>query len=268
MDKKVFGYPDFDSTGEKLLTTYDGPYRDMLMDVRVYRLGVGESRSFKFPGEEMAILLLGGSATLSWEGQSQQVSRKDVFSDGPWALHVAAGVEVTVKAESETEFLVQRTHNGGQFASRLYSPEDAPWVDVCRGKFGDVANRHVNTIFAYNTAPYSNMVLGEVLNDRGNWSGFVPHHHPQPEVYYYKFDRPEGFGAAFVGEDVFKITDGSFSAIPGDLTHPQAAAPGYLMYTCWMIRHFDGNPWGARIDDERYTWLNDATFNTQTTFKQ
>jgi len=57
---------------------------------------------------------------------------------------------------------------------------------------------------------------------------------------------------------VYKIKDGSFSAIPGHVTHPQVTAPGYLMYTCWMIRHLDGNPWTDRIDDERYLWLNDA----------
>lgn len=59
------------------------------------------------------------------------------------------------------------------------------------------------------------MVLGEVLNDRGNWSGYLPHRHPQPETYLFKFDRPEGFGASFVGDQVFKSVDNSFSAIPG-----------------------------------------------------
>ena len=84
------------------------------------------------------------------------------------------------------------------------------------------------------------MVLGEVLNDRGNWSGYLPHRHPQPETYFFKFDHPEGFGASFVGDQVFKSTDESFSAIPGGELHPQAVAPGYQMYTCWMIRHIDG----------------------------
>ena len=257
MDKKVFGYPEFDTSGERLLTDYSGPYRDMLMDVRIHKLQNGAKKTLAYAGEEMAILLLCGKVTLEWEGGKQEVSRRDVFTDGPWALHLPCGVEVRVQAHEDSELLVQRTHNTGKFASKLYSPDDAPWKDVCRGKFGDTANRHVNTIFDYNTAPYSNMVLGEVVNDRGNWSGYVPHSHPQPEVYYYMFDRPEGFGAAFVGEDVFMIKDGSFSAIPGGLNHPQSAAPGYLMYTCWMIRHLDDNPWTDRIDDERYTWLYD-----------
>ena len=131
------------------------------------------------------------------------------------------------------------------------------------GKFGNVANRRVNTIFDLDIAPWSNMVLGEVLNDRGNWSGYLPHRHPQPETYYFKFDHPEGFGASFVGDQVFKSTDGSFSAIPGGELHPQAVAPGYQMYTCWMIRHLDGNPWlqTDRCEDEKYVWLHDAKFD-------
>lgn len=50
------------------------------------------------------------------------------------------------------------------------------------------------------------------------------------------------------------------SAIPGGCLHPQAVAPGFQMYTCWMIRHLDGNPWlqTTRNEDERYLWLHDA----------
>lgn len=259
--KKVFGSPEFDESGEKLLTTYDGPYRDMLMDIRVYRMKAGEQRAFLRPGEETAILLQSGKVTLGWEGKEQIVSRRDVFTEGPWCLHVCTNVAVRVEAcEDETEILVQRTHNDKRFDSILYSPGDAPWKDVCRGKFGDTANRMVNTIFDYNNAPYSNMVIGEVLNDRGNWSGYIPHDHPQPETYYFLFDRPEGFGASFVGDEVYKSTHGSFSAIPGGKTHPQVCAPGYVMYTCWMIRHLDGTPWTDRVDDPRYIWLYDMKF--------
>ena len=113
-----------------------------------------------------------------------------------------------------------------------------------------------------NTASWSDMVLGEVLNDRGNWSGFLPHRHPQPELYYFKFDRPEGFGASFNGDDVFKCVDNSFSAIKGGNLHPQSAAPGFQMYTCWMIRHLENDPWlqSTRNEDEAYLWLHDAQF--------
>ena len=44
---KVFGYPEFDENGEQILTTYDNEYKDMLMDVRVYRMKAGDEKSFK-----------------------------------------------------------------------------------------------------------------------------------------------------------------------------------------------------------------------------
>ena len=259
---KVFGYPEFDEKGEMILTTYDNDYKAMMMDIRVYRMKANEVRTFKRDGEETAVLLLSGNLNLAWEDKEETVARKDVFTEGPWCVHVSSGVEVKVTANEETEILVQCTHNDKAFASRLYAPKDAPWGYSSVGKFGNVAKRRVNTIFDHDISPESNMVLGEVLNDRGNWSGYLPHRHPQPETYLFKFDRPEGFGASFVGDQVFKSVNNSFSAIPGGELHPQAVAPGFQMYTCWMIRHIDGNPWlqTDRCEDERYTWMHDANF--------
>ncbi|MCD8009904.1 MAG: 5-deoxy-glucuronate isomerase [Lachnospiraceae bacterium] len=259
---KVFGYPAFDENGEKILTTYDNEYSAMKMDIRVYDMKPGSIRHFLRTGEETAVLLLSGRITYEWGREKQTVSRMDVFTEGPWCLHVPAGIEITVRAEGESQILVQCTQNEKKFAARLHRPEDAPWGYSSVGKFGNVAKRRVNTIFDHDIEPASNMVLGEVLNDRGNWSGYLPHRHPQPETYYFLFDRPEGFGASFVGDQVFKSVDGSFSAIPGGELHPQAVAPGFQMYTCWMIRHIDGNPWlqTDRCEDERYVWMHEAQF--------
>ncbi len=262
MEKKYFGYPHFDENGEEILSTYDNEYRDMLMDVRVYRMKEGDVRHFVKDDEEMAILLLSGKITYSCNGETKEASRKDVFTEGPYALHVCKKTEVTVTATADSEILVQCTKNDTDFEAKLYTPEDAPWGYSCVGKFGNVAKRRVNTIFDKDIAPWSNMVLGEVLNDRGNWSGYLPHRHPQPELYYFKFDRPEGFGASFVGDDVYKSVDNSFSAIPGGKLHPQSAAPGFQLYTCWMIRHLPGDPWlqTTRNEDEAYLWLHEAEF--------
>lgn len=264
--KRVFGYGTYDADGMMTLTTYDNEYQDMMMDIRVYRLEPGAVRTFFRAGEEMAVLLLGGTAVYQWRKDGEiwkkQVNRNDVFTQGPWCLHVCGGDKVIVTAIRETEVLVQCTANTSVFAPRMYAPEDAPWKYSSVGKFGNVAKRRVNTIFDHDIAPYSNMVLGEVLNDRGNWSGYLPHRHPQPEAYFFRFDRPEGFGASFVGDEVFKSVNNSFSAIPGGALHPQAAAPGFQMYTCWMIRHLEGNPWlqTDRCEDERYSWLHETDF--------
>ncbi|MCR4632640.1 MAG: 5-deoxy-glucuronate isomerase [Erysipelotrichaceae bacterium] len=262
MEEKYFGYPQFDENGEEILSTYDNEYRAMMMDVRVYRMKAGQTRTFCRKGEETAVLLLSGEIEYHYDGNCETASRKDVFTEGPYALHVCTGKSVEVKAVRDSEILVQCTKNEGEFASKLYRPEDAPWSYSSVGKFGNVAKRRVNTIFDKDIAPWSNMVLGEVLNDRGNWSGYLPHRHPQPELYYFKFDRPEGFGASFVGDRVYKSVDNSFSAIPGGNLHPQSAAPGFQMYTCWMIRHLENDPWlqTTRNEDEAYLWLHDAQF--------
>lgn len=259
---KLFGYPEFDVNGEEILCTYDNDYSEMMMDVRVYRMKAGEKRCFCRSGEEIAVLLLSGNIALVSGGVSETVSRESVFTEGPFAVHACCATEITVDALTDSEILVQCTHNDAQFPSKLYRPEDAPWGYSCVGKFGNVAKRRVNTIIDKDIAPYSNMVLGEVLNDRGNWSGYLPHRHPQPECYYFKFDKPEGFGASFVGDEVFKSVDNSFSAIPGGALHPQSVAPGFQMYTCWMIRHLDGDPWlqTTRNEDEKYIWLHNAEF--------
>ena len=120
---KVFGYPEFDDKGEMILTTYDNEYKAMMMDIRVYRMKAGEVRKFKRDGEETAVLLLSGDLNFAWEDKKETVTRKDVFTEGPWCVHVSTGVEVEVTANAETEILVQCTHNDKTFASRLYAPK-------------------------------------------------------------------------------------------------------------------------------------------------
>mgnify|MGYP003056721503 FL=1 len=113
-------------------------------------------------------------------------------------------------------------------------------------------------VFYYENAPYSNLVLGEVFHKPGCWTSYPPHYHPQPEVYYYEFDKPQGFGVGFNGDDCYKVGDKGCLCITPMHTHQQAAAPGYKMCYVWMIRHLDGDPWRkTRIDAQEHTWLLD-----------
>ena len=63
----VFGWPDFDENGEKILTTYENEYKDMNMDIRVYQMRAEEVREFSFEDEEMAVLLLQGKVIFRWD---------------------------------------------------------------------------------------------------------------------------------------------------------------------------------------------------------
>lgn len=77
---KVFGYPEFDENGEQILTTYDNEYKDMLMDVRVYRMKAGDEKSFQKTGEETAVLLLSGSIEFVFDDVIQRKQIGKVFS--------------------------------------------------------------------------------------------------------------------------------------------------------------------------------------------
>lgn len=241
--------------GYTKLTDMETKYPDMLQDIGIYTLYEGESEVLFDSQKESAILLLEGSLRLEWNGISQEIKRDSVFEENPWCLHVPKEVEVKVIALSQSEVLVQKTNNDNRFEAKLYTPKDCESSVAGEGVWNGTAERVIRTVFDYNNAPYSNLVIGEVISYPGRWSSYPPHHHDQPEVYYYRFDKPQGFGCAMVGPDAHRVEHNSFITIPGDLDHPQATAPGYAMYFCWMIRHLDHNPWKDRIMEEEHKWL-------------
>ncbi|EFW38239.1 myo-inositol catabolism protein IolB [Treponema phagedenis F0421] len=253
----MFGYPQFDENGVQRLTDTTVRYKDTMMNIAVHRLASGKTLSVFDEKQETAFLLLEGAVCFKWEGNSEKAVRETTWSNTGFCLHICKGIRAEIIAEKESLVLVQQTENSGTFKSVFYTPETIAINTFGTNIPGNTAVREVTTIFDYHTAPYSNMVLGEIFNHAGLWSSYIPHSHEQPEVYYYRFDKPQGFGACFIGDDVFKIKHESFAAIPGGLTHPQVAAPAYKMTYVWMIRHFDGNPWTSRVDAPEHQWIVD-----------
>ena len=252
---KPFSYPEFED-GVKILSNAGDAENDMMMNIRVYRMTAGQTHTFHRETEETAVLLVMGDVTWRWNDREETGHRESFIREGPYCLHVPRGIAVTVTANADSEVLVQSTDNPRDFPPVFYRPEDCRDDIFGLDVFDNKMKRTVRTVFDYKNAPYSNMVNGEVINHQGGWSSYTPHHHPQPEVYYYRYERSEGFGACFLGDDAYKIKDGSCACIPGGVTHPQVTAPAFPMYYCWMIRHLDGNPWTDRIVDPRYTWID------------
>lgn len=245
------------SRGYNELAAQNGIHSEMLMDIGVEVFAAGDTVRFGDDENEMALLLLDGGVEFLWQGKRHSADRTSVFDDMPTCLHVPRGIEVTVKAGTEAEVLVQKTVNEGSFEPVLYRKEEIKNVPLGAEGMQGCALRILRDIFNYSNAPYSNMVIGEDIHMPGRWSSYPPHHHHQPEVYYYKFDKPQGFGVSIIGDDATVIMNNHISAIPGGLCHPQVTAPGYAMFYVWMIRHFDGNPWTDRIDDPAHVWLHD-----------
>ncbi len=226
------------------------------MDVGLLVLEPGDAYEFDEPEKEVAVDLLQGRVEFAWDGQAVEADRPDTFHCGAWCLHVGRGTKVSVRALTHAELYVQMTDNENPFPARLYKPEDVMVQHAgANGELLGCMRREIQTFFDYESAPYSNMVLGEILNFPGKWSSYPPHHHPQPEVYFYRFDHPQGFGAGFGNGEIYQTRHNGLSVINCGF-HSQVAAPGYALCYMWGIRHLPGDPWRkTRIDDPEHAWL-------------
>lgn len=256
----MFFKPDYDENGKKILCEINGINSEMLMDVYVKKLHKGDSLEISENDKECAVLLLSGKINFNIKGKIDETcQRTNPFEKKPYAIHFSKQTKALISALDNSEILVQMTDNLNSWEPVFYHPENCLYQEFGKGQWNGAGHRIVSTVFDLDNAPYSNMVMGEVFNQPGKWSSYPPHHHPQPELYYYQFDRPEGFGAGFEGNTPYKTENGSCLCIKGGNAHQQVTAPGYEMYYVWLIRHLDGNPWDkTRIYVPEYEWLANA----------
>ena len=195
-------------------------------------------------GEEIAVLLLSGCITFGCGETEEKVSRKDVFTEGPYCVHAPQGTEIRVTAEADSEILVQWSEMEVSRGFRKNLAES----EIFLARLLEEVSDDKYLIYRFVT-----MAFDETNEDLlAIWREMFTCESYQVEFGYY--------GNSLTKEQMEEIQANSFSAIPGGELHPQAVAPGFQMYTCWMIRHLDGNPWlqTDRCEDERYVWLHDA----------
>ena len=239
------------------ITRFEDPGEPTGLSFAVLKLAAGESTKIETK-HETAWLLMQGSAELTVGNQTRQFERRSLFDESPSCLHVSAGERVEIKAVGDSEFTVYGSANRAHFASRFYGPADVPNEHRGKGQVGDACYRFVRTIFdRRNADPAAELVLGEVVTMPGRWSSYPPHHHPQPEIYHYRFTLPQGFGHAELGEQVLKIRQFDTVKILDGVDHAQCAAPGYGMYYAWVIRHLPDNPYGVPEYTEEHRWTTD-----------
>jgi len=207
------------------------------------------------PAHETAYLLMSGQATVTVGNRVADVARGSLFDDSPSAVHLSAGTSLRIVALSPVELTVYACANARPFPAAIYLPADTKDEHRGKGQVGGACLRLVRTIFdATNASPDAELVLGEVITLPGRWSSYPPHHHPQPEIYHYRFTHPQGFGFAQHGEDVFKVRHYDTVKIVAGCDHAQTAAPGYGMYYAWVIRHLPGNPYTVPEFTAEHRW--------------
>ncbi|WP_343209665.1 5-deoxy-glucuronate isomerase [Anaerolentibacter hominis] len=240
------------------ISEMNGEHADMLMDFGALRLAPGQVFEEDSNLNECAYLVVFGEVEMEWNGEKAVVKRDSFLDDGCYTLHVPCGSHVKFTGVADaTEIMVMRTGNITKFDAKLYTPADIPDEDRMRGVLNNCANRIVRTAFDKTNAPWSNLVVGEVINKPGKWAGYPPHYHNQPEIYFYKMYPDNGYGHAEVGMDVYRVENNDTTFMLKGEQHGQAAAPGYAMWYLWVIRHLEGDPYGRPTDVEDQKWLLD-----------
>ena len=244
------------------------------------RLDQGESWTFDSEGSELALVNLTGRYSVrSNRGEWRGIGGRDnVFTGAAHALYLPRGTEFTVTAEEGGEFAVAWVPTDEDHEPWLIEPKDVA-VSV-RG--GDHVTRQINDLLPPGS-PVHRLVLVEVYTPSGNWSSYPPHKHDVhledddgrlieadlEEVYFYQFDRPEGyaFQRVYTEErspmhqagnpiDAVCAPEHNCAVIVPEGHHPVSSPPGYTTY---YLNVLAGSAQSlANQDDPRYSWVKDS----------
>lgn len=244
------GFP----SGLTRIARYDDADNPSRIGLSVLRLQAGEIVR-ESPERETAWLLMSGAVRGRAGDNEFAFRRSSLFDESASCVHVAAGTAVTIEAIEDTELTVYECANRREFPARVFTPAQVPNERRGRGQVGDRALRYVRTVFDRTNSPVEvELVLGEVVTFPGGWSSYPPHHHPQHEIYHYRFTHPQGYGHAELGDAVVKVRHLDTIRIPAGLDHAQCAAPGYGMYYSWVIRHLPDNPYTIPEFTAEHAW--------------
>jgi 5-deoxy-glucuronate isomerase len=225
-------------------TTGRNPYGETLdktgMDFDILIINKNETYSIKEETKEVAVIVIVGTGTMEFQTSKFSFDRRNWIDNDPTVVHMGPGESVKLTSSSQTRIAIVKTENKENFKGRVYSPDNIATEHRGKDQLDDTCYRLVRLAFDDTISPKeAKLVIGEVLNFPGKWSSYPPHHHSQPELYYYELSPDWGYGHGELGDDVYKIKNGDVLAITNSKTHSQTSAPGFHMYYLWAIRHDD-----------------------------
>ncbi len=230
-------------------------------------LSSGESHHYQLDEYETAVVLAGGTCSIKVNDETfdNVGKRKNVWDGNPGAVYAPVGARVEITCVSENADIMIA---GGRFEETLepfeVKPEDCDKVQY--GSDDTKTHRKIKHILGQkNGTQRGRLMVSELFTvGAGGWSGFPAHKHDTErlpketryeEVYQFRFNPDQGFGAQFLYEHeddigpVYHIKNRSVIAIDKGY-HPCVAAPGYEMYyftiivgehSKSLIQHFDPN---------------------------
>lgn len=246
----------------------DDPKLCSLIKFGLLNLSDGEIYGDETADEEACLVLLGGRCTVSVGDEKWQSigGRTSVFGGKPHSVYIPREHPFQVEAVGDCNVAVCRAPAKTQKNPKLITPEEVKCRTVGKWNW----KRQVCDIMGNDSSIPETLIIGETYNPPGNWSSAPPHKHdvsdlPREskleEIYFYKFNPPQGFGLQRVYtkdgdfDEAYVVNDGDTVAIPKGY-HPVVAAPGYSLYYLWILagekRVMKPN------DDPAHAWLKNC----------
>lgn len=231
----------------------------------VEQIAPGGTWSYVAERDEICIVPLRGSATITCNDETRTVSRPGTMFDGkPTALYLPVGSTFTAESKDGAEIAVTSARAETTHPAKLIEPDD---IDVEIRGAGNAA-RQINHIIKPEF-PADNLLVVEVFTPSGNWSSFPPHKHDVSqmpaeadleEIYYYRIHPDDGFAlqrlyTADGGFDhAWTIRDGDLLLVPEGY-HAFAVAHGYTGYYLNILAGDEPVRTMQPADDPAYAWV-------------
>jgi 5-deoxy-glucuronate isomerase len=186
---------------------------------------------------------------------SDVLARRNVFEDPPAAIYVGRGQKVTVAGKRAGELVIVE--------SAAQKPGPVRIVRAAgREERGKAGFRRTVYNLIDEQFPAERLLVGETLNQPGNWSSFPPHKHDRvsrderrlQEVYFFKVQPEPGFGLMHLYDyerlnETYSVRNNDVVWIPRGY-HPVSAMPGHRLYYLWALAG----------DGRKLMWNTDAQF--------
>jgi 5-deoxy-glucuronate isomerase len=206
----------------------------------VLKLAAGESVERRADGEEVCLVPLSGTCSVSASSEEWEVGgRKDPFAGPPHALYLPPGTDYRVDATTGLELAVCSAPAETGVEAFVVRPEE---IEVERRGSGNM-EREVRPILM-SERPAERLLVVEVITPNGHWSSYPPHKHDQDtppeetyleETYYHRVKPERGFAVQRVYtedrslDETMTVHDGDTVLVPSGY-HTVSAPPGYDLY--------------------------------------
>ena len=234
------------------------------LEFGMIELNAGDSVTIETKGKEYSFIFLFGHADVqtgcfSWKNVG---GRQNVFEGAAHSVYVPRNATVTFTGCDHVRIGVIDTPTDKDSTAQWRRPGDVKIMTL-----GEEPWKRDAHIIVDGDSNANYLTVGESFVLPGNWAGFPGHKHDvddmpresvAEEIYYFLFDKEQGFGFQSLYtadgkiDETYRVKNNDMVEFPRGY-HLTQTAPGYQMYILWLMA---GDVQGIhRTNDPDHEWI-------------